>query len=316
MACLYQNTIHRYVDSDGKRYPKHTHHARKVVVTSKVWCDCYRGVEGIQRCISVASDQTVAQRMLNEPGQKPLQKSANLVNPFKASQAAALGGHIGEFIETLRDASRSSDYCKLIKARVRRTVKGWKFRFIAGTTAIRVQRELITLKRQGPRQRTVNHYVATATQFSARQNSDRRTGCNRFTRLKGCNEVQDVRRELSTSETQHLLTTARQELSIRHLSGSGRFTLCPATIGTEFRSSELGSLTQALFDLNEVEVGISNARFDAAAAKSGRGNQIRLPPELVAVQCPWLAENHPHRPVSESERPVNTSVALHAVGVT
>jgi len=296
MAHLYRNTVHRYVDPDGKRCSKNTPDACKTVEKSKAWYGRYRDAEGIQHRIRLASDKTIARQMLHELERKALQQSAGLVDPFEAWHSVPLTTHIDDFVGSLRDAGRSSDYWKLIETRVRRIVEGCKFRFIADISASRVQRELGKLKRDGLGQRTVNHYLTAVKQFSTWLVSDRRTGDNRLSHLKGGNETKDVRRvrrELATDEIQHLLATAQRERSIRHLTGWERFTLYSVAIGTGFRASELASLTPAHFDLKGVEVGIPTVRIDAADEKAGRGDQIPLPPELVTMLRPWLAKLSP-----------------------
>ncbi len=296
MAHLYRNTVHRYVDPNGKRCSKNTPGACKTVEKSKAWYGRYRDAEGIQHRIRLASDKTIARQMLHELERKALRQTAGLVDPFEAWHSVPLMQHIDDFVGSLRDAGRSTDYWKLIETRVRRVADGCKFRFIADISASRVQRELGKLQRDGLGQRTVNHYLTAVKQFSTWLVSDRRTGDNRLSHLKGGNESKDVRRvrrELATDEIQHLLETARQERSIRHLTGWERFTLYSVAIGTGFRASELASLTPAHFDLKGVEVGIPTVRIDAADEKAGRGDEIPLPPELVTMLRPWLAKLSP-----------------------
>ncbi|MBI1309672.1 tyrosine-type recombinase/integrase [bacterium] len=293
MAHLYRNTVHRYVDADGKRCRKDSPGARKTVEKSKAWYGRYRDADGIEHRVKLATDKTIARQMLHELERKSLQQSAGLVDPFEAWHIAPLTEHVDDFIGTLRDAGRKPDYCQLIETRVRRIVDGCKFRFIPDISASRVQRELGKLKRDGLGQKTVNHYLTAVKQFAGWLVADRRTGDNRLAHLKAGNEKKDirrVRRELTTEEIRHLLETARRERPIRHLTGWERFTLYSVAIGTGFRASELASLTPAHFDLNGADIGVPTVRIDAADEKAGRGDLIPLPAELVLMLQPWFAE--------------------------
>ncbi len=57
MAHLYRNTVHRYVDGDGKRCSKNTPDARKIVEKSRSWYGRYRDAEGVEHRIRLASDK-------------------------------------------------------------------------------------------------------------------------------------------------------------------------------------------------------------------------------------------------------------------
>ena len=268
MARLFQPTITRYVDSDGRRCLKDAPGARKVSEKSRTWRGEYRDYSGILRTVKLNANKQASRQMLAELERKAAQQKAGLLSPFEEHAQRPLLEHLAEFEQSLIDADNTEAHCKLVAARARKVIENTGFRFIRDISASKVQRCLADLKKAGKKksQQTINHYLGAIKQFTRWLIRDRRTDEDRLIFLEGGNVRTDrphrpsaqtvrtdrrlERRELSEVEIQYLLNAAKSGKVLAKMTGFQRFTLYATALSTGLRASELASLTPAHFDLD------------------------------------------------------------------
>ena len=290
MARLFQPTITRYVDSDGRRCLKDAPGARKVSEKSRTWRGEYRDYSGILRTVKLNANKQASRQMLAELERKAAQQKAGLLSPFEEHAQRPLLEHLAEFEQSLIDADNTEAHCKLVAARARKVIENTGFRFIRDISASKVQRCLADLKKAGKKksQQTINHYLGAIKQFSRWLIRDRRTDEDRLIFLEGGNVRVDrrlERRELTELEIQYLLDATKSGKVLVKLSGFQRYVLYATALSTGLRASELASLTPAHFDL-DAEVPI--VRIHAENEKARRGDVIPLPNGLIDILRPWF----------------------------
>ena len=290
MARLFQPTITRYLDSDGRRCLKDAPGARKVSEKSRTWRGEYRDYSGILRTVKLNANKQASRQMLAELERKAAQQKAGLLSPFEEHAQRPLLEHLAEFEQSLNDADNTKAHCKLVATRARTVIEKAGFRFIRDISASKVQRCLADLKKTGKTksQQTINHYLGAIKQFSRWLIRDRRTDEDRLIFLEGGNVRIDrrlERRELTELEIQYLLDAAMSGKVLAKMSGFQRYALYATALSTGLRASELASLTPAHFDL-DAEVPI--VRIHAGNEKARRGDVIPLPNGLIEILRPWI----------------------------
>ena len=189
MARLFQPTITRYVDSDGRRCLKDAPGARKVSEKSRTWRGEYRDYSGILRTVKLNANKQASRQMLAELERKAAQQKAGLLSPFEEHAQRPLLEHLAEFEQSLIDADNTEAHCKLVAARARKVIENTGFRFIRDISASKVQRCLADLKKAGKKksQQTINHYLGAIKQFTRWLIRDHRTDEDRLIFLAGGN---------------------------------------------------------------------------------------------------------------------------------
>ena len=93
MARLFQPTITRYVDSDGRRCLKDAPGARKVSEKSRTWRGEYRDYSGILRTVKLNANKQASRQMLAELERKAAQQ--RLLGEALKSRTDARTGALG-----------------------------------------------------------------------------------------------------------------------------------------------------------------------------------------------------------------------------
>ncbi len=294
MARLFQPTITRCFDSDGRRCPTDTSGARKVAKKSRTWRGAYRDYSGILVTVKLNANKQASRQMLAELERKAAQQKAGLLSPFEEHALRPLLEHLKEFQQSLIDAGNTEAHCKLVATRAKTVVENTGFRFIRDISASQVQRCLAELKSIKKRsQQTINHYLGAIKQFSRWLIRDRRTDEDRLIFLERGNVRTDrrlERREITDFEIQYLLDAANSGKTRAKLTGFQRHTLYVTALSTGLRASELASLTPAHFDL---DAAVPIVRIDAENEKACRGDVIPLPQGLIQILKPWFEGKQP-----------------------
>ena len=96
MARLFQPTITRYADSDGRRCLKDAPGARKVSEKSRTWRGEYRDYSGILRTVKLNANKQASRQMLAELERKAAQQKAGLLSPFEEHAQRPLLEHLAD----------------------------------------------------------------------------------------------------------------------------------------------------------------------------------------------------------------------------
>ncbi|MGQ0633097.1 MAG: tyrosine-type recombinase/integrase [Planctomycetaceae bacterium] len=249
--------------------------------------------------VPLCTDKTAAQAMLNALVRKAELAQVGIVDPFEGHAKTPLVKHLDEFEKNLLDRGNTRAHVDLVVARAKRIIDGCGYTFTCDISASRVDGFLADLRNGKERLsiQTSNFYLQAIKQFCRWLMRDGRTATNPVEFLQGGNvklDVRRVRRELSEEEIALLLKAARAGDVCCRLTGDQRFMLYATALGTGLRASELRSLTRESFDLDSDPPTVT---ILAQNEKARRGDTLPLPPDLVDLLRPWLAQNAPDAPL-------------------
>jgi excisionase family DNA binding protein len=149
--------------------------------------------------------------------------------------------------------------------------------------------EALLAQRRGVSARTTNHYLAAIKHFSRWLVKDRRAPFDLLVTLSRQNTAVDerhTRRALSQEDFTALVNAARQGKPFRGLTGADRATIYVLAAYTGLRSSELGSLRPAAFQLDAEPFTVT---VEAAFSKHRRRDMLTLRPDVAAMVRGYMA---------------------------
>jgi len=262
---------------------------KRVQRRTKKWYAWLKNGEGILRRVSLASDRTASQTMLNEMVKKAELTRVGLSDPFEESRKRPLTEHLADFQRYLESKGNTFAYAGKTVGRVRAILDGCKFKFMADVTSSAVV-EWLAGEREAGRMgiKTSNYYLRDVKAFCYWLVKDRRTNDNPLAHLAGMNATVEAgrqRRTLSEQEFSALVDAARQGASIRGLNGIDRAILYTVASYVGFRASELASLTPESFDLDSDPATVT---VEAAYSKRRRCDVQSLRPDLAGLIRDWL----------------------------
>jgi integrase len=196
----------RYRDRTGTAVPKGTRGAKKVVELSDKWYAEWR-VNGQKQRKPLATDKTVAQKMLGDLILEMERGNAGMVDAFKVFLDQPITEHVADYLSSLKAQEVSDKHFAERSRCLLAVVQACNARILADLTADKVDRYLSSLDTSA---RTRDTYRAAALGFCNFLVSKDRLDRNplvKTTKPKG--EVVRERRALSPEQLQRILDTTR-----------------------------------------------------------------------------------------------------------
>ena len=260
----------------------------RVTRTSKRYYIEYRDGDGIIRRVPGFTDRESTKQLEAKLQREAARQQSGLSDRFEGHRKRTLLEHVGDFEQFLRDKGNTGGYVDMKINRLKRVLKGCRFRWLGDLSASRVQKWLAD--QRGPKMsiRTSNFYLATIKSFSRWLWQDRRISEDVLAHLAALNANTDRRHErraLTTAEIAKLVTAARKEKPFRGLSGSDRALLYLTAVNTGLRRNELASLRTSSFDFESEPPTVT---VEASYSKHRRKDVLPLRADLAAVLQKWL----------------------------
>ncbi len=243
------------------------------------WYGQYRDDLGIWRRVPLCPDKTLAGLMLAELKRKSLQSQAGVSDPFEDHRKQPMASHVAQYRKHLEAKRNSADHVARTIQRIESINDGCGFRRLADIKPAAVASWLADEREPtkdndgntvpGLSVASSNHYLTAIKGFTRWLVKDRRSPENplaHLSRLNGEDDIRRSRRCLSEADFGRLLKAARDGKPLCGLTGAERELLYLVAAFTGLRARELGSLTEASFDLTAnpptmtVEAGYSKRR--------------------------------------------------------
>jgi len=266
---------------------------KTVIKQSQKYYTRLTDADGIKRTIPLFRDKTASQQQAAQLVREVELADSGVVDRYKEHRLRPLVEHLEDFYESLLAKGCTGKHAKQVTSRVKRIIKGCKFRLWTDISSSKVQRYLADLRSNvdGISAQTFNFYLKSIKQLCTWMVQDRRAGESPLEHLKGLNVQTDRRhdrRALETDEVRRLLEATKAAPERFGMTGRQRAMLYRLAIETGLRASELRSLTVASFDLNKCTVTIQ-----AAYSKHRRQDELPLHPgtakelqSFIAVKIP------------------------------
>ncbi|MBC7818468.1 MAG: hypothetical protein IAG10_16400, partial [Planctomycetaceae bacterium] len=128
MASIYQPTIIRYLDKQGRQVRKGTPGSRRVRQKSKTFWGRYRDGEGEVQTVPLDADRETAESMLADLVKRARRERSGDADPYESSRLKPLSEHIDDFEQHLRSKGSSAHHVYKTTSYVLRTATacGWK----------------------------------------------------------------------------------------------------------------------------------------------------------------------------------------------
>ena len=257
-------------------------------------------------------DRQTAMQIANKLEADSLLRRRGLVDPHAealAKQASrAIGEHIQDFEQAMRDRGCSSSHINQTTRQLRRIVDGGCIVSITDVSVASVMRAVGMLRQAGRSHRWCNSHITAARSFSRWLHNERRSPIDALTGIGKLNEQVDRRhrrRVLSDKELSWLLAeTARQGRVNYGLCAVDRTLAYATACGTGLRVSELRSLTPRAFSFSDNPSVV----LQAAHSKRRREDVQPLDASLARQLAAWMRD----KPADERlfRLPHNTSRML------
>jgi integrase len=154
-AFLRKVPVVHYVDEGGKRVPKGTPGASRVVTESKKWYVCYRA-NGKQKQVPAYRDKQSSLAKLNKVVRSLERGDAGLTDPFKEHLDRAAVEHLEEYLPVLRERVSDGKYFSETERILRTVLADCGVATLRDLTADRVENYL-TAKKAAPNTRKKHH---------------------------------------------------------------------------------------------------------------------------------------------------------------
>lgn len=279
MASLYKKPVILTDPKTGER----------IKTKSAKWWGRFRDYSGREKRVPLARDKTAALTMLNERVQKEELKAAGRIDPFEDEAKRPIGEHIDQFEAHLRHKGNTAQHIYEVATKVRKIVKGRKWKFIRDISASQTMSHLADLRsKHGLSIQTSNHYLRAIKQFSRWLVRDRRMHDDPLAHLSMLNVSTDRRhdrRALTPDEFARLIEAAQNGKSIVCIPGPDRALMYVLAAWTGYRKSEIGSLTTRSLRLDG---NPPTATVEACYSKRRRQDTQVLHPEVATRLRDWL----------------------------
>ena len=258
---------------------------------SKKWWGRYRGSNGQERRVPLASDKTAAQAMLNELVRRSEREVAGIIDPFEGHRKRPLCKHLQDFKTYLENKGSTRNYIQTTHQRATSIVESIGSKTIGDITPSRVLDVLAAMRKQGISISSSNHYLRAIKMFTRWLVRDRRTDSDRLAHLSTLNEEVDrrrVRRPLTMEELTVLVAKSPfHKQPRRRTSGADRALLYIVAVYTGLRRGELASITPMSFDFESEPPTVT---VEASYSKRRQQDVLPLRTDLAERLKAWLAQ--------------------------
>ncbi len=279
MASLIKRTYTAVDKRTGKRVKK----------TAKKWYGQFIDEHGLLQRVPLCTDKSAAQSLLNELVRKAERRKAGLTTKEDDHALTRLTDHLKAYRQYLLDKGDTEAHAAQIHRRIERLFTGCDFHRIphidAGKILNWLANERATRKRFSIR--TSNFHQDAAKSFCKWLVTNHRMSSNPLSHLRRLNVETDIRHErraLTKEEFDRLILAADTGESIEGLSGPDRAMLYILAAWTGYRRKELGSLTDASFDLQSVPPTVT---MEARNSKRRKKDRVPLHPAVVTLFQAW-----------------------------
>jgi site-specific recombinase XerD len=235
--------------------------------------------------------------MLNERVQKEELKAAGRIDPFEEEAKRPIGEHIDQFEGHLQHKGNTAQHVYEVAAKVRKIVKGRKWKAIRDISASQTQACLAALRNdEGLSVQTSNHYLRAIKQFTRWMVRDRRMRDDPLVHLAMLNTSTDRRhdrRALAPDEFARLVAAAQAGKSVVCMPGPDRAMMYVLAAWTGYRKGEIGSLTARSLRLDEEPPTVT---VEAAYSKRRRQDTQVLHPDVAQRLRTWMTSKGHLRP--------------------
>lgn len=291
MAHLVRPWIVRYIDpKTKKRVPKGTPGAKKVRERSaKHYAAGVAGLPAGKR-VPLATDKTVAQRMLADLVLRAERGQAGIDDKLHAQRVRPLAEHLADFRRALEARGKTTKHVRQTNQHVQDAFDGCDFKTLDDVSAMPVIDWLAAAQRAG-------RFGATTAAYYAR---DLRSFFRWMVRHKRCHDnpldaleveagggTDHARRELSPDELLRVLDAARTGTKrFKGLDGTARYYLYLTACATGFRVKELAALRPESFRLDDDPPSVS---LPGKRTKNRKRATQPLPSGVAAALRGYLA---------------------------
>ena len=285
MASIYRKPVILRDPKTGKR----------IKTKSKKWWGRFRGPDGREKRVPLATDRAASQAMLAEHVRRAERQKAGLIEPTDKYRQRPLSEHVTAFENYLVAKASSKGHVQSTVGKIKAVTSECKFERIDDISASRLQRYLADLRASGHSIASSNHYLRAIKMFTRWLVRDRRTNDDRLLHLSKLNQELDrrrIRRPLSMDELTRLLDAAERGPEIQNVSGPDRAILYIIAAYTGYRRNEIGSVTKGSFDFDSdpptltVQAGYSKHRqTDVLPLRSDFAQRIK---DWIAKKCDLL----------------------------
>ncbi|PNY36905.1 hypothetical protein C2E31_10625 [Rhodopirellula baltica] len=281
MASLFKRSYTKLDKATGKRVKKLT----------KKWYGQFVDENGLTQRVPLCTDKDAARSMLNDLIRKAERLKVGLRQPEEDHAVRPLSIHLADYKRFLIDKGSSEKHADQVHKRLVRLIEGCNFRFIPDIEAAKVLNWLATERRTQKRFsiRTSNFYQDGAKSFCKWLVTHHRASVNALSSLQRMNVETDIRHErraLQKEEFDRLIHAAHHGGVLEGLPGPDRAMLYILAAWTGYRRSELGSLTDASFDL---EAAVPTVSIQATISKRRKRDRLPLHAEVVELFKQWRA---------------------------
>ena len=310
---IYQPTVIRYVDSQGKRVSKDTLGAKRFRERSKTFRARYTDADGRIRTCSLYEDREASEAQLAVilQTEREIRAGIRRRDPFEKHRSTPLvcpqcsgdgctdtkgrtrrcgDNHLGDFRAYMNSKDGTGQHVEQTVGRIVRAFEACRFETLDDLDGGRLAAWLSDCRkaRKGLSPSTSNGYLIAIKSFGNWLVKDRRLPENPFAFLSRVNQKVDVRvvrRCLSPDELRWLVNIASQAGTRRGLSGPDRAMLYTMAAFTGLRASELRSLTARNLNLDAEPPTV---RVGAAYSKNRKESVLPLHAGLAISLRRWL----------------------------
>jgi integrase/recombinase XerD len=257
MAHLVRPWIVLYIDPQtGRRVPKGTPGAKRKKDRASKWYG--QGIPGVpsRKRTPLATDKTVAQRMLADRVEQAERGEAGMGDPFAEHRRRPLTEHLGDFRRYLEAKGKTTKHVRQTAQHVQAALSGCGFALFADLAPMPVV-DWLTAERKAGRigATTVRYYVRDLKAFLRWMVKFCSAPKNPLDALEWAaepGEQERARRELPPDELLRVFDAARSSAQrFKGLDGPARYHLYLTACATGFRAKELAALVPASFRLDD-----------------------------------------------------------------
>ena len=250
---------------------------RIVYVESRKWAIEYTDIHNRRRTIGGYTDKTATKQKAAEIERHLARQSEHIIDVDYEHTDKPVDRHVADWLADLDRAGRANDYTRIVRGRINRLRRDLGWGKLSSIGPGRFTDWLALQHRDGLGQRTVNHYIETATAFCNWCVAQGRLERNPLVRVSKARVVEPrvVRRSATVDELRRLIEGAPKR-ALKYV----------VAVLTGLRRRELAALQWGDVILNDERPHIA---LRAHTTKSRRADSLALNDEVVG----WLAEARP-----------------------
>ncbi len=163
---------------------------------SKKWWGRYTDALRREKRVPLATDERVAQAMLNDLVAKVERQKAGLEDPVEDQMYRPLSEHVADFEAYLRSRDVTERHVRESLVHLQKMTKVGKWRHASDIDAASVTRFLGDLRARGRSAQTYNHYLKSIKHFTRWLHRERRIAQNPLAHMSRLNVKADCRHKL------------------------------------------------------------------------------------------------------------------------